>query len=485
MTVSDFLKAHGLTIHPFAEEEAQNDLVLSRLLERDDFGFQHDSWDKVLGTPPGVGTSQVYGSKGSGKTAMRAALELAIERHNQAHPDDRTFLVKYDEFNSRLTAWKRDIEERHARERSGWFRRRRKDSGFASLEHDWMLQDQIDSVLSCCVKTLVDMVLAPKSEFRPRKSLSAINKQGLMLVACLYLAERPDAYHGMMAALRRRVFGRWTREEFGRAFANLLSLGVALGVRHLGTSPLAKTALARIRVVDREKKDLQYQFKQMSRGALRDQPVITGDDESAVEDHRYVFLERFFDIVSDLGFKRVVVLVDRVDEPTMINGDYDRMTALVRPLWNNKLLQLRGYHFKLLLPVQLYDAVRSASREEGAGARWDKQKIIWPFEWSGEELFEMLSRRMQVCRDDKDKLYPLDRLLDEELTRQEVIESLKGRHQPRMAMKFVHDLIAHACKTHDPTMTEAALPRVPRRVFYEMTTKYDLLRPDYERTYER
>ena len=172
MTVNDFLKAHGLNIHPFAEEEAQNDIVLSKLLARDDFGFQHDSWDKVLGVPPGVGTSQVYGSKGSGKTAMREALERAIERHNAAHEDDRSFLVKYDDFNSLLTSWKRYIEERHARERQGWLRRRRKKHGFASLKDDWLLQDQIDSILCGSIKTLVEMLLASDSGLEPRQSLS-------------------------------------------------------------------------------------------------------------------------------------------------------------------------------------------------------------------------------------------------------------------------------------------------------------------------
>ena len=49
----------------------------------------------------------------------------------------------------------------------------------------------------------------------------------------------------------------------------------------------------------------------------------------------------------------LVVLIDRVDEPQMIEGDPRKMRALVWPLLDHKFLRHPGLGVKLLLPIEL------------------------------------------------------------------------------------------------------------------------------------
>ena len=54
-----------------------------------------------------------------------------------------------------------------------------------------------------------------------------------------------------------------------------------------------------------------------------------------------------------MGFEGIVVVVDRVDEPYLINGSTSLMQALVWPLLDNKFLKHNGLGVKLLLPIEL------------------------------------------------------------------------------------------------------------------------------------
>ena len=64
----------------------------------------------------------------------------------------------------------------------------------------------------------------------------------------------------------------------------------------------------------------------------------------------------------------MLVLVDRVDEPTLINGEPERMRALVWPLLNNKFLQQDRVGVKTAaaarpaVPAESRNAVSSSAR---------------------------------------------------------------------------------------------------------------------------
>ena len=49
------------------------------------------------------------------------------------------------------------------------------------------------------------------------------------------------------------------------------------------------------------------------------------------DDMRYAMFGRLLNVIRPLGYQSILVLVDRMDEPTLINGEPERMRALVWP----------------------------------------------------------------------------------------------------------------------------------------------------------
>ena len=116
----EFLASHQLSRNPFTEDDSQNDQVFNDLLEESGFRFNHADWEKFCGNPLGIGTSMVFGSKGSGKSAMRLAMERTFENNEQV--SEKILLVKYDDFNEFLEKIKQKIEDkRNLKETVCWW----------------------------------------------------------------------------------------------------------------------------------------------------------------------------------------------------------------------------------------------------------------------------------------------------------------------------------------------------------------------------
>ena len=98
-----------------------------------------------------------------------------------------------------------------------------------------------------------------------------------------------------------------------------------------------------------------------------------------------------------LGFHGIVVLVDRVDEPHLINGSVEQMRALLWPMLDNKFLKHPGIGFKLLLPIELSQFIDREDRDFYQRARLDKQNMIPSLEWTGEALYDVAIARLKAC----------------------------------------------------------------------------------------
>ena len=68
MKIQQFLEHHGIASNPFADEDAQTDVVFK---EHCIDSTHHPTWDKIYGNPADPSTSIVFGEKGAGKTALR------------------------------------------------------------------------------------------------------------------------------------------------------------------------------------------------------------------------------------------------------------------------------------------------------------------------------------------------------------------------------------------------------------------------------
>ncbi len=68
MNTESFFARLNIRENPFRAEEARDDVVFQRLIDR---GQPHPEFDKIFGDPAHPGPSVVFGEKGSGKTAIR------------------------------------------------------------------------------------------------------------------------------------------------------------------------------------------------------------------------------------------------------------------------------------------------------------------------------------------------------------------------------------------------------------------------------
>ena len=125
MKIQQFLDHHGIAGNPFADEDAQTDLVFKTACIRNTY---HPTWDKIYGDPSEPATAVVFGEKGSGKTAIRLQIARHLADYNAEHPEHQVFVVEYDDFNPFLDRF---------RERFSGRRRRAE----RLLEH-WRLWDQ-------------------------------------------------------------------------------------------------------------------------------------------------------------------------------------------------------------------------------------------------------------------------------------------------------------------------------------------------------
>jgi len=163
------------------------------------------------------------------------------------------------------------------------------------------------------------------------------------------------------------------------------------------------------------------------------------------DESRYLLMDKLTRVLRAAGISGVMVVMDRIDEPTLVNGDAIRMRAVIWPMLNNKFLQQSSIGFKLLLPLELrYELLRETSAffQE---ARLDKQSLVERLAWTGPMLYDLCSDRLNACRAPGTEPMGLLDFFDESVTRQDVIDALDQMHQPRDAFKLVYHCIQEHC----------------------------------------
>ncbi len=417
MKIQQFLDHHGIARNPFAEEDAQTDPVFK---DHCILSTYHPTWDKVYGDPSEPSTSIVFGEKGSGKTAMRLQLARHLDQYNRSHPAKRVYVIHYDDFNPFLDRFR---ERLHGR-------KRRADRALAQ----WKLWDHMDAILSLGVTPMVDRILEVR---RPSMAangeiaaadlakLDRYQIRDLLLLAACYDQSMDETYEQRWQRLRRKLhFSNWTANwDFwvGTASTVVLAVvatlvGVYAGVGWLaklwyvfalllvaGWSPWiwrlikcffkARGVLRRMRVGIHSTGPLCRVLMRFRGSDLTSQPLPNKDRS----DDRYELLMKFQGILQTLGYSGIVVLVDRADEPHLINGSADLMKALIWPMLDNKFLKHPGMGVKLMLPIELTRFVEREERDFYQRARLDKQNMIRSFQWTGEALYDVANARIQAC----------------------------------------------------------------------------------------
>jgi hypothetical protein len=500
MKIDTFLAHYDIGENPFGAEEARHDPVFDRLIEQD---LSHPEFAKILGQVDRPGSCVVFGEKGSGKTAIRIMLADQIARHNAEHPGRLVLVVPYDDLNPVLDRLQAAC------------------GGDAETALDELrLADHQDAILSAAVTRLNDAVLGEQADdptakttaaHRPRELRKILRKTprrsrvDLAVLSALYDQPQTGSPMTRWRKLRRRLGLGWAAPVpwlwVGASLTTIAAVGLgaalwwvndsadkplwllpALGVGIAGAvltwsawclsawrrRLLCRRVLAQMPVVKRTRGDLSRMLEDLGAADLAGQPLPTGQGKAG-SDSRYQLTRRFVEVLGGFGYAGMVVLVDRVDEPTLIHGRADRMRAVVWPMFDNKFLQQKGVGIKLLLPLELRHQVHRESPAFFEEARLDKQHLIDRLTWSGATLYDLCSSRLRACQAmphdapahrasphraephsetpaESGKPIQLMDLFQPDVSRDAVIDALDQMQQPRDAFKFLYGLIQEHCR---------------------------------------
>lgn len=493
MNVTRFLEHWGITDNPFKAEEARHDAVFARLHTGD---AAHPDFEKILGDLDHPSAAIVFGEKGSGKTAIRLQIAEAVGNHNRKNPERRVFLIAYDDLNPVLDRFCAGLAG------GGGGGTKDRDQAMEVLKRlrELRLTDHLDAVLFAAVPRVVDLVLDGESGAEPGwRSLRRVPvtvRRDLQKLQALY--DRHDGYEARAARLRRRLGIPWNRHRllwkglavWGWLPAAMIGVGsfmvprehvgplvwlwglyVALALwgvllfnwfflqRFLGLRRLAKRISRRMRVIGRSPDALARVLEFLPPSERASALLPTSD----AEEPRYAMLACLRRAIEPLGYRGLIIVVDRVDEPTVISGDAERMRAVVWPLLANKFLQQEGIGVKLLLPVELRHELFRESASFFQEARLDKQNLVERLTWSGAALYDLCNARLRACRASRgaagtDEVTLAD-LFDDEVSRQDLIDALDQMHQPRDAFKLLYHCIQEHCSNITNDQDKWRIPR--------------------------
>ena len=467
MKIQQFLEHHQIRRNPFAEEDAQTDPVFQ---EHCIASTYHPSWEKIYGDPSSPATSIVFGEKGSGKTAVRLQISRHLTEHNQHLNQQRSYVIHYDDFNPFLDRFQDRFNGR----------KRRADR----VLQEWKLWDHMDAILSLGITGLVDEILETRRARNPspgkihQEALTRLDRhqaRDLLLLTACYDQSTQETFQGRWHRLRKRLkFHTWlTHWDLAMAWGCLLTVAVLCGTlwmkghgellnswRYplwiLALGPwipwlwrcwknfwLARNILRFVRIGNHELNPLRQVLMHLKPAEVASQPFPCKEST----DDRYELLLKFQGVLDTLGFSGVVVLVDRIDEPHLINGSAELMKSLVWSMLDNKFLKHPGIGLKLMLPIELRRYVQREDREFYQRARLDKQNMIPTFEWTGEALFDIANARLEACGESGANPVLRD-FVDPAVSDQRLLESFRALRVPRNLFKFLYRLLVDHCNTY-------------------------------------
>jgi hypothetical protein len=463
MKVQQFLEHHGLSQNPFSQEDAQTDPLFKQHCAKDVF---HPAWDKIFGAADEPATAVVFGEKGSGKTALRLQIVDQTGEHNRQHPERRVFVVEYDDLNPFLDCF---------HERMKLF----SSNPERSLAR-FRLWDHMDAILSLGVTKLVNDILNEHSDgvvgpFEVQTDrlvkLSRPQKRDLLLLAAYYDHSLGLSPGERWTQLRRRLrYGNWKAYwDLAWGVVGTLTLGgllfqygnwsqfntwwpwlvlaVLWGPWLIRQGRLlwhAWCVSRQVKVIDHPVNPLRGILSRFERKDLIGQPSPSRDRS----DDRYELLTKWQSILKSLGFTSITILVDRVDEPHLINGSAQRMRDFLWPMFDNKFLKHAGVGFKLLLPIEVSFYLAKEDKEFYERSRLDKQNLIRSLEWTGESLYDLANDRLKAVSNGQAAKVKLSQWFDPSIQEAELVSTIARLRVPRHLFKFIHRLLVEHCNRY-------------------------------------
>lgn len=451
----------GLSEDPFTCEDADKDAILTEI----DPSMAHWSFDRMYGNPRVPAPGIVFGEKGSGKSALRLMMVRRIEKYNQEHPDNKIFLIEYIDFNNYLQQFRRAAGIKN-------------DQNAASkVMNKWSISDHLDSILSVGVSKLVDEALSreknPEGMKHKEKAFMALQ------TALYYQSPMRTRVEAVQAVMKRfglgsvRPFFRWffiivftilgaltaltpLAAQFLMPEAQLgppvvyyavgLGLLAATWVGYLVHYASVRSQIARanraIKVLPKNPAPLSKLLERMSSAERKEYVMPIGSDDAS----RYQQLQWFMTLLHCFGYRGLYVLIDRVDEPSILSAREELMRTFIEKILDIKLLQFPDVGLKLFLPIELDEIHRNASPEQLKKMRLDKSNLVPELKWSGNELYEIANQRMISSLNPNSRAQSLADLFASDFDMTYLKETLNELATPRYAFGFLSNLLSEYIK---------------------------------------
>lgn len=317
--------------NPFATMEADREReILDKLF------VDIDNFERIRSAR----TAIVHAPRGWGKSAVRVRLTNDLAPWTD-RPDMDAFAIEFLQFDSLLAL---------------------------QLAHEEITPlCYVDNILRLGAQAIFPFLLRPGQPPNPRLerlSEAGLARLGRLVNRCAGELLAPESVYERFSALLPGVSLRWGDLV---AAVNAHQASELLGAEALERSPQAR-ALAFLVDLDLEE---------------HSQPPADPVER----------LDPLVNLVQRMGFRRLAVMVDRVDEVSQTANNPDAQAALLKPLMSHlRLMEMPGASFMFFIPT----ATHSVLQKQGA-VRSDRLEIIEAtIDWSESRLRKLLAKRL-VC----------------------------------------------------------------------------------------
>lgn len=359
MEIKEWLQVWQFEHNPFVIFDADRDPYLQSAM------VENTSLRSVLLHIEKPSPYVIFAIRGAGKSSMRIDTERYLQNYQE-----QVLTVSYVEFNELLaeTSRVRKLPLDYSPNKSVLarvFMRHREET--LARDNRITLDDHLDYILRLGIEELYQAMFRMEKEEMLRDNQEIAEK--FILLMALYFES--NDLSSKVSALRKvlEIAGtKKTANFFAKKQSKLLAGEI---YRYIRGVPISLEGTFKI-------------IQEIGPGLFEFHGI------PRTTENRFTLLKSFMELVRYFGLSGVYLLVDRVDEPTSIKGDPEKMRELVTPILDDQLFQIDHLGIILFLPYELHDLKKYY--------RSDRIKTISSINWSPDNMIRLIEKRMNVAR---------------------------------------------------------------------------------------
>lgn len=354
----------------------------------------------------------IFAIRGAGKSSMRIDTERYLRQFR-----DKVLVIEHTEFNELLSevSRPRKLALEYSAKKNGLGRIfLRKKEELLPRENKISLDDHLDYLLKLGIEELYNNICEANKEDMLKDNREYAEK--FIQLTALYYS--PSDLSSKVITLRRlmEICGHKKRNSFFMSKQSKMLAGEIY--THIRGVPVSVEGMFKI-------------IQEIGPGLFEFHGI------PRTTENRFTLLKSFMELVRYFGLSGVYLLVDRVDEPTSIKGDPEKMRELVTPILDDQLFQIDHLGIILFLPYELHDLKKYY--------RADRIKTISSISWSPDNMIRLIEKRMNTSQRPGSPPLKLADIFEEdgESKAQFIVRQLT----PRNAFRLLSIVIEEHCQT--------------------------------------